>query len=118
MQNAQTFATYSFGLNVLEFPRFLKQFRITANACYNEFGFLPELAANIQKRVQHQNALVFFLFLSRKTNEYPMSHYNPEIHHRRSIRLKGYDYASEGLYFVTICTQNRECLFGEIKTTK
>ena len=44
-----------------------------------------------------------------------MSHYNPEIHHRRSIRLKGYDYASEGLYFVTICTQNRECLFGEIK---
>ena len=44
-----------------------------------------------------------------------MPHYNPEIHHRHSIRLKGYDYASEGLYFVTICTQNRECLFGEIK---
>ena len=43
-----------------------------------------------------------------------MSHYNPEIHHRRSIRLKGYDYASEGLYFVTMCVQNRECLFGEI----
>ena len=32
--NAQTFATYSFGLDFLEFPRFLKQFRITANACY------------------------------------------------------------------------------------
>ena len=44
-----------------------------------------------------------------------MSTYNPDIHHRHSIRLKGYDYASEGLYFVTICTQNRECLFGEIK---
>ena len=44
-----------------------------------------------------------------------MSPYNPDIHHRRSIRLKGYDYSSEGLYFVTICTQNRECLFGEIK---
>lgn len=44
-----------------------------------------------------------------------MSPYNPDIHHRRSIRLKGYDYASEGLYFVTICTQNRECLFGEIQ---
>ena len=44
-----------------------------------------------------------------------MSHYNPEIHHRRSIRLKGYNYASEGLYFVTMCVQNRECLFGEIK---
>ena len=44
-----------------------------------------------------------------------MSPYDPNIHHRRSIRLKGYDYASVGLYFVTICTQNRECLFGEIK---
>jgi hypothetical protein len=41
--------------------------------------------------------------------------YNPEIHHRRSIRLKGYDYSQAGLYFVTICTQNRECLFGEIR---
>jgi len=35
-------------------------------------------------------------------------------HHRRSIRLKGYDYASEGAYFITIVTQGRECLFGEI----
>ena len=40
--------------------------------------------------------------------------YNPEIHHRRSIRLKGYDYAQAGAYFVTVCTQNRECLFGDI----
>ena len=29
--------------------------------------------------------------------------YNPEIHHRRSIRLKGHDYAGGGMYFVTIC---------------
>jgi REP element-mobilizing transposase RayT len=41
--------------------------------------------------------------------------YNPDIHHRRSIRLRNYDYAQEGLYFVTICVQNRECLFGEIR---
>jgi putative transposase len=40
--------------------------------------------------------------------------FNPDIHHRRSVRLRGYDYSQEGLYFVTICTQNRECLFGEI----
>lgn len=40
--------------------------------------------------------------------------YNPDIHHRKSIRLKGYDYSSEGLYFITICTQNKEDLFGEI----
>ncbi len=40
--------------------------------------------------------------------------YDPAIHHRRSIRLKGYDYSQAGVYFVTICAQNRECLFGEI----
>lgn len=40
--------------------------------------------------------------------------FNPEIHHRRSIRLKGYDYSQEGLYFITICVQDRECLFGKI----
>ena len=39
--------------------------------------------------------------------------YTP-TYHRRSIRLKGYDYAQPGAYFVTICTQNRECLFGEV----
>ncbi len=40
--------------------------------------------------------------------------YNPEIHHRRSIRLKNYDYTSQGAYFITIVTQNREHFFGEI----
>ncbi len=35
-------------------------------------------------------------------------------HHRRSIRLQGYDYSQPGAYFVTICTQNHECLFGDI----
>src|SRR5262245_32460608 len=38
--------------------------------------------------------------------------FKPDIHHRRSIRLKGYNYARSGSYFVTICTHNRECLFG------
>ncbi|MBI4000088.1 MAG: transposase [Candidatus Omnitrophica bacterium] len=33
---------------------------------------------------------------------------------RRSIRLKDYDYLSEGMYFVTICTQDRQHVFGEI----
>lgn len=40
--------------------------------------------------------------------------YNPNIHHRRSIRLRGYNYSQAGAYFVTICTQHRLCLFGEI----
>ena len=35
-------------------------------------------------------------------------------HHRRSIRLQGYDYSQPGSYFVTIGTQNHECLFGDI----
>ncbi|MGH9404578.1 MAG: transposase [Terriglobia bacterium] len=35
-------------------------------------------------------------------------------HHRRSIRLRGYDYSSCGFYFVTVCTENRECALGEI----
>ncbi len=43
---------------------------------------------------------------------------NPALHYRRSIRLKGYDYSHSGAYFVTTCTQNRECLFGEVKNEK
>lgn len=34
---------------------------------------------------------------------------------RRSIRLKYYDYSQQGAYFLTICTQYRQCLWGEIK---
>jgi putative transposase len=44
----------------------------------------------------------------------PRPKFDPQKHHRRSIRLKGYDYSSEGAYYVTIVTQGRECLFGEI----
>jgi putative transposase len=40
--------------------------------------------------------------------------YNPRIHHRRSVRLKGYDYSQAGLYFITICCKDKECLFGKI----
>jgi len=40
--------------------------------------------------------------------------YDPNRHHRRSIRLKGYDYTQPGAYFVTICTHNRESLFGRV----
>jgi REP element-mobilizing transposase RayT len=43
-----------------------------------------------------------------------MMKYNPAKHHRRSIRLKGYDYTSPGAYFVTICVQDRECVLGEV----
>ena len=40
--------------------------------------------------------------------------FNPNTHHRQSIRLPGFDYATPGAYFVTIVTQNRECLFGDV----
>jgi REP element-mobilizing transposase RayT len=40
--------------------------------------------------------------------------YDPFRHGRRSIRLPGHDYAAPGLYYVTICTQGRECLFGSV----
>ncbi len=44
--------------------------------------------------------------------------YNPYIHHRRSIRLKGYDYSQPGAYFITVCTHNREHLFGHVDKGK
>jgi REP element-mobilizing transposase RayT len=40
--------------------------------------------------------------------------HDSDKHHRRSIRLKGYDYSQAGAYFVTICTQNMECLLGDM----
>lgn len=43
-----------------------------------------------------------------------MAKFNPEKHHRRSIRLKGYDYSREGFYFLTICCKNMAHLFGNI----
>jgi REP element-mobilizing transposase RayT len=44
-----------------------------------------------------------------------LPNFNPEIHHRQTIRLKGYDYGSAGLYFITLCTHNRAMLFGHIE---
>ena len=44
--------------------------------------------------------------------------FDPAIHHRRSIRLKDYDYSQTGAYFVTLCTQSRAFLFGEIMDGK
>ncbi len=42
----------------------------------------------------------------------------PQRRNRRSIRLQGYDYRQSGAYFVTVCTQNRMCLFGDITDNK
>jgi REP element-mobilizing transposase RayT len=44
-----------------------------------------------------------------------MPTYDPRFDHRRSIRLLGYDYRWPGSYFVTICSDWRRCVFGEIR---
>lgn len=44
--------------------------------------------------------------------------YNSKIHHRRSIRLKEYDYSQCGAYFINICTKNRERYFEKYKQLK
>ena len=43
-----------------------------------------------------------------------MTRHNPDHHHRRSIRLRGYDYTQPAAYFVTICTHDRAYLFGRV----
>src|SRR4030042_4816166 len=43
-----------------------------------------------------------------------MTMFDPKIHHRRSIRLKNYDYSKPGAYFITLCTHRRECILGDI----
>ena len=43
-----------------------------------------------------------------------MIQFDPQKHHRRSIRLKGYDYSKEGYYFITICCEDKAKIFGEI----
>lgn len=41
--------------------------------------------------------------------------YDPRIHHRRSIRLQGYDYTQAGAYFITLAAHGREPLFGRVQ---
>jgi len=44
--------------------------------------------------------------------------YNRDIHHRQSIRLQGYDYSQAGVYYVTLCTTAKQCLFGDVVVDK
>ena len=40
--------------------------------------------------------------------------YDPALHHRRSIRLRGHDYTGGGVYFVTLCVADHRPLFGTV----
>ena len=53
----------------------------------------------------------FSIITSERLNNIKFS---PEKHHRRSIRLKDYDYSEAGGYFLTICSFKRNCIFGEV----
>jgi REP element-mobilizing transposase RayT len=44
--------------------------------------------------------------------------FDSEKHHRRSTRLKGYDYSSSGHYFITICVREKECMLGDIENKR
>ena len=41
--------------------------------------------------------------------------YDSQIHHRKSIRLRDYDYSQAGAYFVSICAYHHKCIFGEVE---
>jgi putative transposase len=47
-------------------------------------------------------------------NRMPLSGFKTQKHHRRSIRLREYDYSQPGSYFITVCTSDKAPLFGEI----
>lgn len=44
--------------------------------------------------------------------------FDPKIHHRRSVRLRGYDYSQAGVYFITICCESMICRFGSVVNDK
>jgi REP element-mobilizing transposase RayT len=48
------------------------------------------------------------------TRRYVTGRFNPDTHHRRSLRLRGADYARPGAYFITVCTRERLCWFGDV----
>jgi putative transposase len=52
--------------------------------------------------------------IPRRSHFYDRMKYDSFKHHRQSIRLKGYDYSANGVYFITICAYQRNCLFGAI----
>ncbi len=55
--------------------------------------------------IPHLNGLIEICFMQEDTNPY----------HRKSIRLKRYDYSQQGLYFITLCCQHKAHLFGRIQ---
>lgn len=59
-------------------------------------------------------SMICDLFLQKYDKADINMSYDLAVHHRRSIRLQGYDYSHIGSYFITICTYNHDALFGKI----
>src|ERR1051325_10364411 len=70
-------------------------------------------ARNCWKRSNQFNVGADLCVRTSSTNA--MSYDSETDHHRRSHRLRGYDYSFPAPYFVTLCSQNGVCLFGEVK---
>lgn len=72
----------------------------------------------LQQHCERRSHLIFGKVKDSEPCTFMPSQYNPDKHHRRSIRLKNYDYTTAGAYFITICTHQRECLLGTIEDGK
>jgi putative transposase len=71
----------------------------------------------LPRRVKIINRFVFVAYILKQGKDLlhqNMHQYDPNKHHRRSIRLKGYDYSQSGFYFLTLCVEDRLHLFGRI----
>jgi REP element-mobilizing transposase RayT len=79
---------------------------ITVTSTYNEYRCIDDINADNHKGCP-------YTMIYNGYNEVSMR-YDPDKHHRRSIRLNGYDYQRPGAYFVTICVQGRARLFGNV----
>ena len=82
----------------------------------------PLPLSNHLSMVSHVLKLTVFVFCNRRgrpvclpfIGELFMNLFNSDIHHRKSIRLKEFDYSQSAYYFVTLCVQNKDYLFGEV----
>ena len=84
----------------------------------SRFAPLPQtIASNIdQQELSSEDLTGFHVTRNRRIiKTMPQSKFDPQKHHRNSIRLKGYDYSQAGAYYVTIVAYQRDCLFGKIE---
>lgn len=82
-------------------------------------GMLKATQAQTRRtRAEATSLLPFLIFLYSYKIKINMSELFGNKYRIESARLQNWDYASEGGYFITICTQDRECYFGDIANAK